>query len=74
MILYLRFLFYSRNQEPGESFDHFLTDVTKLINDCEFQDKNSMLRDRLVLGMKDKELHARVIRLKYEEVESEKSF
>lgn len=72
-ILYLRYMFYSRNQERDETFDHFDTDLSKLVGDCEFHTQKSLiLRDRIVLGMSDKELQARLIRMTDDEVALEK--
>lgn len=58
-----RFKFNCRNQQPGESFDHFMTDLKKLIKSCDFGDQSdSLLRDRIVLGISDKSLQERILR------------
>lgn len=47
--------FYSRVQEPNESFDDFLCSVKEIANFCEFCENciNNELRDRIVVGTSD---------------------
>lgn len=52
-VLHARFVFYSRNQKTGESFDSFYTEIKTLAADCEFTDNNENIRDRLVFGSND---------------------
>lgn len=53
-----RYLFNSRCQEEGEHFDTYVTELNKLVLNCEFGDQmDSVLRDRNVLGIQDKNLH-----------------
>lgn len=54
-ILHARFLFYSRKQNDGESFDSFLTEIKALGRNCEFTNEEELLRDKLVLGTNDNE-------------------
>lgn len=64
-VVYERFLFYKRKQEEGESFDHFLTDLKKLSQSCEFgaASNDSMIRDRIVLGINSKELQEKLLHM-----------
>lgn len=57
-ILYERFLFYNRSQEEAEPIDNFIQDVRKLMKSCEFKAccSEDILRDRIVLGIRDKKL------------------
>ena len=50
-----RFSFNIRNQEPGESFEKYVTQLRLLARNCEFENINSdeILRDRILFGMKD---------------------
>lgn len=58
-----RFKFNSRVQYPHESFDIFLTDLKRLLKNCEFKDQaESLLRDRIVLGIADKSVQERLLR------------
>lgn len=64
-IVYERYLFYTRSQKDGESFDYFYTEIKKLVKTCEFgEQRDSMLRDRVVLGIRDKELQERMLRIR----------
>jgi hypothetical protein len=62
-VIYERFIFYNRKQEEQESFEHFLTDLKRIIKSCEFglQEKD-MLRDRIVIGITDSNLQERLLR------------
>lgn len=58
-----RFIFNKRVQEEGEPFDCFVTDIKKLVKSCEFGEQtNSVLRDRIVLGIADAGLQERMLR------------
>ncbi|KAF2892647.1 hypothetical protein ILUMI_13526 [Ignelater luminosus] len=51
---YDRYKFFSRNQQVGESFDDFLTDIKLLAMDCNFGTlEESLLRDKIVHGILD---------------------
>ena len=44
-----RFKFFSRNQDPGESQEKFVTDLKLLATTCNFADlKDSLVRDRII--------------------------
>lgn len=62
-IRYNRYLFYKRSQDDGELFDHYLAEIQKLVKNCEFKDEEDMLLDRIILGINDLELQARLIKL-----------
>lgn len=62
-IRYNRYLFYKRSQDEGELFDHYLADLQKLVKNCEFKDDDDMLIDRIILGINDLELQARLIKV-----------
>lgn len=58
-----RHLFFARSQQIGESFDDFLTDLKKLSAPCEFaQLKDTLIRDRIVGGIRGKSLKERLLR------------
>lgn len=64
-IVYERYLFYNRNQKENEPFDHFLKDLSTLIKNCEFDTQtDSMLRDRIVLGVYDTEIQKNRLKTK----------
>ena len=54
-ILYERFLFHAAEQQPNETVDQYIIRLRRLAETCNFQTlHDEMLRDRLVLGFKDK--------------------
>ena len=56
-ITYVRFLFFSRTQQPGEKFDTFLTDIKLKAKDCEFGNlTDSLVKDRIVCGIINKDI------------------
>ena len=49
-------------QEPGEKVDHFVTALRSLAQTCDFRDiKDSLIRDRIVLGVADQRLTKRLL-------------
>lgn len=62
-IIYERYVFYNRNQQEGEDFEHFLTAISKLVKTCDFgTQQDDMLRDRIVLGIRNREVQERMLR------------
>ncbi|KAL0809559.1 hypothetical protein ABMA28_011092 [Loxostege sticticalis] len=56
------FNFNRRNQEEGESFDSFYSEIRKLIKSCIYQEQeNRMLRDRIVMGIRDKNIQRKLL-------------
>ena len=54
---------FSRNQESGESIDHYVTVLKTLSNTCEFGAlKESLIRDRVVFGIQDNTVRERLLR------------
>ena len=51
---YERYLFNQREQESGESFDTYLTNLRSLAQTCNFGElKDNLIRDRIVIGIRD---------------------
>ena len=70
-MIYDRFLFNSRSQEAGEGFSHFVTELRYLASTCEFEDKeNELIRDSIVLGIRDDKVRAKLLREKKLTLES----
>lgn len=60
--VYQSFLFHTRNQLDKEPFDSFLMDIKKLVKLCGFDEHEPrMLRDRIVLGVTDKQLQKKLL-------------
>ena len=58
---YERYLFNSRDQEPDESIDAYVAALRKLAQTCNLCSclHNGIIRDRLVLGVRSKQLRKR---------------
>ena len=57
-VIYERWRFNTRNQEEGETFRDYVTELRRLARGCEFDSitPQQILRDRIVCGIKDKNL------------------
>ncbi|KAK4874704.1 hypothetical protein RN001_014064 [Aquatica leii] len=63
-IVFKRLKFYSRVQQEAEGFDQFLTDIKKSSKPSEFDALcEEMIRDRIVLGIYDKAIQERLLRV-----------
>lgn len=70
-VIYDRFLFTSRSQEAWEGFGHFATELRHLASTCEFGDKeDELIRDCIVLGIRDDKVRAKLLREKKLTLES----
>ena len=57
-------LFFSRSQESGECIDKYATVLRNMADNCEFRDfKDSLIRDRIVLGVTDNHVRERLLRV-----------
>ncbi|UYV62549.1 K02A2.6-like [Cordylochernes scorpioides] len=79
-VIYRRYNFFSEVQDKNQSFDDFVTKVKNKAVDCEFGDlTESLIRDRIVLGVLDKNLtesnsprmSCRIIQEKLKEIKEE---
>ena len=59
---YERYIFNLRNQRSDESIDEYVTELKHLSKSCNFCDClcDSLLRDKLVMGIVDKETRKKV--------------
>ena len=61
--IYERYVFFSRNQENGESIVHYITVLKTLSDTCEFGAlQESLIRDRIVFGIQDSSVRERLLR------------
>ncbi|XP_046409067.1 uncharacterized protein LOC124173947 [Ischnura elegans] len=62
-----RFVFNQRVQEEGENFEHFFAECRRLIKNCGFArsepQEDSLLRDRIVFGVRDKAVQEALLRM-----------
>ncbi|XP_067948902.1 uncharacterized protein [Watersipora subatra] len=60
-VIYLRNIFHTKAQRADESIEGFIRDLYKLSEHCEFAaERYNTIRDRLVVGLLDKELSAKL--------------
>ena len=59
-----RYLFNSRQQEPGESFDRYVTSLRQIADKCDFGaiTPDDLLRDRIIFGIADNKVRERLLR------------
>lgn len=61
-VVFERFMFLSRSQKEGESFDSYLMDIKRLASTCGYGDKtNEMIRDRIVHGVANKRVQTKLL-------------
>ena len=63
---YERYIFNLRNQRSDESIDEYVTELKHLSKSCNFSDClcDSLLCDKLVMGIVDKETRKRLLQMK----------
>jgi predicted aspartyl protease len=62
-VIFERAQFNCRRQEPGETTNDFITALYKLVATCNYGDKrDELLRDRIVVGIADKQLSEKLQR------------
>lgn len=55
--------FFTRNQQEGETIDAYVTELRNKASRCEFADlKDGLIRDRIVCGIKNDSVRARLLR------------
>lgn len=63
-VVFERFMFISRSQKDGESFDSFLMDIKRLASSCDFGAiESEMIRDRIVHGIANKKVQTRLLEM-----------
>ncbi|XP_063965835.1 uncharacterized protein K02A2.6-like [Lytechinus pictus] len=64
-VTFERHVFNTRFQHENESFDQFVTDLKKKAKSCEFEHlRDSLIKDRIVVGIRDDGTRARLLREK----------
>ncbi|XP_044766427.1 uncharacterized protein LOC123322548 [Coccinella septempunctata] len=64
-VTYERYIFFTRDMEESETVDEYVTQLKQLSKNCEFEKlTDSLIKDRLVLGIKDKNVKDRLLRTK----------
>ena len=63
-VIYERYRFNNRKQEPGENIAAYLTELRTIAKNCQHEDitPEEILRDRIVLGIRDDKMRERLLR------------
>ena len=59
--LFSRYVFHSRSQSEDEPFAAFATELRNLIKDCNYDNPDEMVRDRLVAGIINDEIREKLL-------------
>ncbi|UYV78984.1 K02A2.6-like [Cordylochernes scorpioides] len=60
--IYKRYIFFTFEQKLNQTFDDFVTEIKSKAEDCEFENiKDSLIRDRIVLGCRDTTLREKYL-------------
>jgi hypothetical protein len=60
---FVRFKFFSHIQEEGQTIDDYVTELKTLSQHCEFGElKDSLIRDKIVIGVNDIKLRERLLK------------
>ena len=64
-VIYERYMFNKRVQDAGESIDHYITDIIKLAEHCQYGElKDDLIRDKLVSGIRDDKVREKLLGVK----------
>ncbi|XP_035226360.1 uncharacterized protein LOC118198719 [Stegodyphus dumicola] len=62
-VVYERYKFFSCSQQEGQTIECYVTQLKTLASTCEFaEQENGLIRDRIVLGIRDRSLTERLLR------------
>ena len=63
-ITYQRYRFFSYNQNDGQSIDSYATELRTRADHCDFGNlKDSLIRDKIVIGIRDSKTQKRLLTL-----------
>ncbi|XP_069129346.1 uncharacterized protein [Argopecten irradians] len=62
-VIYNRYRFHSKQQSEGETFEQFVTELQVLVKDCNYDNSDEMVRDRIVFGVKNPKVRKKLINI-----------
>ena len=69
-----RFKFWNWTQQGAESVDQFVTELKRMIKNCEYTEStDTMVRDRLVFGIRDAKVQSQLLRIDVDKLTLEKA-
>lgn len=65
-VTYERFMFNTRNQQEGETFDKFYSELQTLVKTCDYCNtcRSSLLKDRIVIGINDSSVRTDLLKIR----------
>ena len=61
-VIYERYMFNRCVQEPGETIDHYITNVIKLAENCQYGGlRDNLIRDKLVSGIRNNKVREKLL-------------
>ncbi|XP_044752905.1 uncharacterized protein LOC123312508 [Coccinella septempunctata] len=60
-VVFDRFKFLSCTQKDGQSITSFITEIKTLVKNCEYTNEDEMVRDKIIMGMKDDNLREKLL-------------
>lgn len=64
-IVYHSYIFHTKDQQPDEPFDSYLSSITELAKLCEFESlEERMIRDKIIVGVNCSSLRDKLLKLK----------
>ncbi|XP_031328603.1 uncharacterized protein LOC116159695 [Photinus pyralis] len=61
-VIFERYRFNSIVQKEGQTFDNFLTELRKGVKTTDYKEQDDMVRDRIVMGIANKNTQERLLR------------
>ena len=62
-LVFMRYKFWSYKRPEGQSFQDYLTVLQQMANQCEFAEKDNMIRDKIVFSTEDPELKQKLLEI-----------
>ena len=72
--MFERFKVWNRSQQEGKTVDQFVTELKRMIKNCEYTEStDTMVRDRLVFGIRDAKVQSQLLRIDVDRLTLEKA-
>ena len=64
-VFYERYMFNRQAQKPGESINHYITDVIKVVENCQYGClQDDLIRDKFISGIRDDKVREKLHSMK----------
>ncbi|XP_033745588.1 uncharacterized protein K02A2.6-like [Pecten maximus] len=62
-VIYNRYKFHSKTQGENETFEQFTTQLQISVRDCNYENSDEMVRDRIVIGVRNSKIREKLINI-----------